>query len=152
MDVIASGTAGEFDRALSVHQQQYYVPRQPGHDDMAPVPAQDVHGTSQAPLLPSRIAHYVTAILGLTNYAPFTSDRAHIDTALASPRKQPSNACLELTGLPNACNLPTNFASNYGLEGLYRRGASGAGRRSGSSRSPPSTRARPNTSGSTSHT
>ncbi len=127
VDVIASGTAGEFDRALSVQQRQYYVPRQPGHDGMAPVPAQDVHGTSQPPFLPARIARYLTAILGLTNYAPYTSDTAHIDTALTRPQKASSNSCVELTGLAGACNLPDDFASNYGLEGLYRRGAPGAG-------------------------
>jgi subtilase family serine protease len=127
VDVVASGTAGEFDSALSVQQRQYHVPSLPGRDGMQGIPAQTVHGTSQSPLLPYRIAQYVVAILGLTNYSPFASQAVHTDTKLTPPQSKSSNACLALTGLPDACNTPTNFAQNYGLEGLYQKGAMGAG-------------------------
>src|ERR1700761_1684871 len=39
IDVVATGTAGEFDRALSVQQHQYHVPRQPAHARTPPVQA-----------------------------------------------------------------------------------------------------------------
>jgi subtilase family serine protease len=127
VDVVATGTAGEFDSALTVQQQQYHVPAQPGRDGMQGRPAQTVHGTGQPPMLPSLIAQNVLAILGLTNYGPFSSQAVHVDTALTPTQSGSSDSCLALSGLPDACNIPANFAANYGLDGLYRRGANGAG-------------------------
>jgi subtilase family serine protease len=127
LDVVANGTAGDFDSALAVQQHQYYVPQQRGRAGFRPVPAQTVHGTSQSPELPYRIARYVLAVLGLTNYSPFTSQAVHIDTNLVHPQTGSTNSCLALTGLPSACNLPSDFAANYGLDPLYARGATGAG-------------------------
>jgi len=54
VDVVATGTAGAFDAALSVQQKQYRVPEQPGRDGTVPIPAQTVHGTARSPLLPAR--------------------------------------------------------------------------------------------------
>jgi subtilase family serine protease len=127
VDVVASGTAGQFDQALSVQQQQYHVPGRPARGGMRAIPAQTVHGTGQLPELPYRIAQYVLAVLGLTNYGPFSSHMVHMDTSLTKPEAGSSSSCLTLTGLPDACNVPANFARNYGLESLYRRGATGAG-------------------------
>ena len=72
VDVSASGTAGEFNAALSVQTKDYHVPAQHGSDGYQ-VPAQTVYCTTGAPELPYRIGQYVLAILGLTNYAPFAS-------------------------------------------------------------------------------
>jgi len=127
VDVVATGTAGEFDSALSVTQSQYHVPALPGRDGFSTVPAQDVHGTGKSPLLPYRLSHFVLAILGLTNYGPYGSQAIHVNTKLLTPQTGNSNSCLALTGLPSACNLPSNFASNYGLGGLYHEGANGSG-------------------------
>jgi subtilase family serine protease len=127
LDVVASGTAGEFDTALAVQQKQYYAARRPGRGGTQGMPAQWFHGTTQSPELPYRLAGFVTAILGLTNYGPFTSQAVHIDTHVTVPQSGSSDACLTLTGLPNACNTPANFASNYGLTPLYRQGATGMG-------------------------
>jgi kumamolisin len=127
VDVSATGTAGEFDSALGVTQNQYHVPALPRASGRAGIPAQDVHGTAQAPLLPYRLSNFVLAILGLTNYAPFGSHAAHVNTSLVKPLKGNSNSCLALAGLPNGCNLPSNFAANYGLNGLYNNGANGSG-------------------------
>jgi kumamolisin len=127
VDVVATGTAGDFDSALSVTQSQYHVPAQPARDGLSAVPAQNVHGNAKSPLLPYRLSHFVLAILGLTNYAPYGSQAIHVNTKLLKPVANSSNSCLALTGLPDACNLPSNFASNYGLDGLYNRGADGAG-------------------------
>ncbi len=134
--VVANGTAGEFNRALSVTQKWYQVPRQPGRGGLRPVPAQRVHGTGQPPLLPHRLAKFVLAILGLTNYGAFGSQavhaghsplRPHVGNSPRRPQAGDSAYCLGLTGLPKACNLPQDFAANYRLGGLYRKGADGSG-------------------------
>jgi subtilase family serine protease len=127
VDVSATGTAGEFDAALSVTQQQYHVPGFAAHDGLNAIPAQNVHGTDASPLLPYRLSNFVLAILGLTNYGPYASPAEHVDTKDLKPQAGSSNSCLALTGLPNACNLPSNFAANYKLDGLYAKGADGAG-------------------------
>ncbi len=127
VDVSTTGTAGEYDRALSVSQQQYHVSRQPGGAGLGPIPAQTVHGTGQSPLLPYRLSNFVLSVLGLTNYGPYGSQAVHVNTSLAKPQSGSSNSCLALTGLPDACNLPQNFASDYELDGLYTRGADGSG-------------------------
>ena len=116
-----------FDQALSVQQKQFHVPQMSGHG-FAPIPAQTVHGTSQSPMLPSGIARNVLAILGLTNYGPFSSQAMHVNKSVAKAQPGSSNSCVALTGLPNACNLPSDFAADYGLNPLYKKGATGAGR------------------------
>ncbi len=126
VDVVATGTAAEFDRALSVSQHQYHVPALPGRDGFGAIPAQRVHGTAQSPLLPYRLANFVLAIFGLTDYGPYVSHTAHVNTRYLKPRDGGSD-CVDLTGLAGACNLPSDFAANYGLTGLYDRGANGSG-------------------------
>ena len=127
VDVSTTGTAGEYNQALSVTQNQYHVPAQAAHDGINAIPAQTVHGNAKSPLLPYRLSNFVLAILGLTNYSPYGSQAVHVNTNLVKPQSGSSNYCLALTGLPDACNLPQNFASNYGLDGLYNRGADGSG-------------------------
>ena len=122
VDVSATGTAGEFDAALGVTQHQYHVPAQPGG-----IPAQTVHGTAQSPLLPHRLSSFVLAILGLTNYSPYVNNTDHVNTSVAKPQQGSSSYCLALTGLADACNLPSDFAAQYNLDGLYAKGADGAG-------------------------
>lgn len=132
LDVSASGTAGEFDAALAVHQEQFHVPGRPAHDGTAASPAQTVHGAVGSPELPAGIAQNVLAILGLTNYAPFVTDLSH--APVATQAKAPTTAgalgtaaCEALSGLPSGCNLPTDFAARYGLQPLSHDGATGAG-------------------------
>jgi subtilase family serine protease len=127
IDVVANGTAGEFDQALSVTQKQYRVPELRARGGSKPVRAQTVHAATSAPELPESIARNVLSVLGLTNYSPFASQTAHVDTSVLKRQASSSSSCLALTGLPNACNLPANFASNYGLNPLYAKGADGAG-------------------------
>jgi subtilase family serine protease len=126
VDVVAQGTAGEFDQALAVTQQQYYAPAVRGRNGRT-IPAQTFHGTAQAPGMPAYIAENLVAILGLTNYSPFLSNKAHVDTGVLKPQSGGSSYCLALVGLPNACNLPSDFAANYGLDALYQKGADGSG-------------------------
>jgi kumamolisin len=124
---VANGTAGEFDQALAVTQQQYKAPAVRGRDGSAGIPAQTFHGTAQDPEVPAYIADSLAAILGLTDYSPFASQAVHADTSVLKKESGSSNSCLALTGLPDGCNLPSNFASNYGLDKLYDKGADGSG-------------------------
>jgi subtilase family serine protease len=127
VDVVASGTAGQFDSALSTRQEQYRIPGRPGRSGGQGAPAQTVHGNLAPPELPYRIARYVAAILGLTNYDAFSSNAVHMVTSVKATVPGSETACEALVGLPDACNTPENFASDYGLTPLYRRGAVGSG-------------------------
>jgi subtilase family serine protease len=121
LDVTASGTAAEFDSALSVQQQQYKVPAMPAHNGLATISAQQVHGTTQNPYLPASLGSSVLAILGLTNYAPFSTDLIHTPKGvIAANSVTPSST---YTG-----NLtPADFAKNYDLAPVYNSGVSGQG-------------------------
>ncbi len=115
LDVVASGTAGQFDAALSVSQENVRVPSQTTKSGET-IPAQDVHVNSSDPLLPDYLAQNVLAVLGLTNYGPFTTNQAHVLTTFKSTTKAlDASSCAALTGLPSACNLPSDFVANYGL-------------------------------------
>jgi kumamolisin len=132
VDVVANGTAGEFDQALSVQQKQYQVPQINRPHGMQPIPAQRIHGITEDPELPGSIGRYVLAILGLTNYGPFGSDAVHAGGHASSsssgctfgpaPAGEPT-----LSADPDACKTPANFAQDYSLTGLYGRGAEGQG-------------------------
>jgi kumamolisin len=124
VDVVANGTAGEFDAALTITEENIHVPQQPG-GALGWVPAQNVYTNEQSPLLPYRLASFVTAILGLTNYGPYTSDVAK-PSAQTTPQQGSSNSCAEEFGLTNGCQLPSYFADAYDLAPLYRS-ADGAG-------------------------
>jgi len=127
VDVSATGTAGDFDAALAVTQKQYHVPAFAARDGLNAIPAQNVHGIATSPLLPYRLSNFVLAILGLTNYGSYASQAVHVNTNYVKPQPSSSNACVALTGLAGACNLPSNFAADYDLNGLYNKGADGAG-------------------------
>ena len=121
LDVTASGTAAEFDSALSVQQQQYKVPAVAAHDGVAAISAQQVHGTTQQPYLPASIGNAVLAVLGLTNYAPFSTDLAHTPKGVTASNSVTPSATY--TG-----NLkPADFAKNYDLSPLYTSGMTGQG-------------------------
>lgn len=126
VDVSTTGTAGDYDAALSVTQDQYHVPAYPGHHGSFGEPAQTVHGPTTPPELPSQLASFVLAVLGLTNYETFQSQSIHSAADVASPQPKSTNACLALTGLPDACNTPSNYEQNYGLNSLENSHA-GAG-------------------------
>jgi subtilase family serine protease len=117
LDIATTGTAGDYDSALVVQQHQYHVPPQRG------LPGQTIHGTTQSPTLPGSFGHDVLAVLGLTSYAPFSTDLAHA----------PSGVSVSVTGSsePNATLTgnftPADFASNYNLKPLYSDGMTGQG-------------------------
>jgi kumamolisin len=122
LDVTANGTAGNFDQALDIKQSEYHVPAQAGRDGMGGEPAQTVHGTTTAPELPASIGQDILGVFGITNYAPFVSQAAHVPASVARPNASSPSSCEQLSGLPDACNLPSDFASRYGLTGVSAQG------------------------------
>jgi subtilase family serine protease len=127
LDVSATGTAGEFDKALSVTQQQYKT-QAVNQAGSTPIPAQTFHGVSGQASLPSSIADNLEAIFGLTNYQPSVSNAKHtLATGTKSGTASSSSACLQATGVPDDCNLPSDFESEYGLNSLYKAGDAGQG-------------------------
>jgi kumamolisin len=118
LDVTASGTAGDFDSALSVQQQEYHVPALAARDGRAGRAAMTIHGTTQTPLLPRGLGQFVLSVLGLDNYPTFASDMAK---PVATP-KASSSSSAQIDLLP-----PSYFTKHYGLNPLLNKGANGAG-------------------------
>jgi subtilase family serine protease len=118
LDVTAHGTAGEFDKALSVRQSEYRVPAVPARQGRPGRPALSIHGTTDKPLLPASLARFVLSILGLTNYPAFASNAVH-EPRLAKDVTPSATQTGSLT--------PADFAKQYNLDPLYRRGATGRG-------------------------
>jgi kumamolisin len=128
IDVVATGTAGDFDSALTVHQAEYSVPAQTGVGQLNTVPAQTVYTNTDSPLLPASLAGTVSTILGLTNYNPFVNQVARPQAlkAQAAAGGTVNATCVADFGLPNGCHLPADFAKMYNLDPLYGR-ANGSG-------------------------
>jgi kumamolisin len=125
LDVVANGTAGEFDQALTITEENVEVPQQPGGSAFGPIRAQQVYTNEQSPLLPYRLASFVTAVLGLSDYGPYLSEAAK-PASQSKPQQGSSNSCTAEFGLTNGCQLPSFFANTYDLSPLYSR-ADGAG-------------------------
>jgi kumamolisin len=119
LDVTATGTADEFNSALTVRQQQFTVPAVPARNGQAARPAMVIHGTTDEPLLPANLSAFVLSILGLTNYPTFGSNLVQ-RPALAAGVKPAVTQTGSLT--------PADFAKQYNLDPLYAQGATGAGR------------------------
>jgi subtilase family serine protease len=126
VDVTATGTAGEFDSALSVQQKNYSVPAVRGSNGQPGLPAQRIHGTTQAPMLPYRIARNVLSVLGLTNYSSFVSNAAHTPANVSHAPGAVSHTHSDTSYTGNL--TPGDFAKNYGLGPLYSKGATGQGK------------------------
>ncbi len=118
LDVTATGTAADFDQALSVSQQEYKVKAVPATAGQAAKPAVTIHGTTDQPLLPATLAAFTDSILGLTNYPIFGSSAVHTLT----PEQRSAPRAYQLGN-----GTPADFASEYGLTPLYKKGADGKG-------------------------
>jgi kumamolisin len=118
LDVSATGTAAEFNAALGVSQQNYFVPAVPASGGQAGIPAQRIHGSTGTATLPGPIARFVLCVLGLTSYGPYASNLAHTPAAAPGARVDSS---------VSSSQTPEDFAKNYGLDPLYAKGYDGAG-------------------------
>jgi kumamolisin len=129
LDVVAQGTAGEFNSALSVQQKEYAVPAVPARDGRPAIPAQRVHGTAQQALLPQDIGRSVLSVLGLTNYSAFATSMVHAPGIV--DRGQVTAAQISAASRPRTTYTgtltPEDFARTYGLDPLYARGVTGSG-------------------------
>ena len=125
LDVTASGTAGDFNHALTITEEQVTVPAQSDQGAIGPSSRQQtVYTNNKQPLLPYRLASFVTAILGLSDYGAYDSDIAKPASA-DRPQQGSSNACVADFGLTNGCHLPQDFAKMYDLNPLYARADGG---------------------------
>ena len=118
LDLTATGTADQFNSALTVQQQQYTVPAVPARAGQPARRATVIHGTVDEPLLPASLGSFVRAILGLTNYPTFSSTAVHVPS-LAKGVKPAAVQTGSLT--------PADFAKQYKLNPLYKEGATGRG-------------------------
>ena len=84
-----------------------------------------MYTNTQQPLLPYRLASFVAAILGLSDYGPYVSHIAK-PSSYDAPQESSSNTCVAEFGLTNGCHLPSYFSQAYNLDPLYAR-ADGAG-------------------------
>jgi subtilase family serine protease len=129
LDIQTSGTAGQYDAALSVQQKEFKVTPPPAFRGAPPRAPIKIHGTKQTPLLPKDLAKFVLAILGLTSYPIMQSQilglPADAKPAGASTSLKPGKR--SNTSLPNTALLPSDFATRYDLDPVYNHGA-GAGR------------------------
>jgi kumamolisin len=125
LDVVANGTAGDFDSALTVSEKQVEVPQQPGSAQFGYSHKSRYYSNTSDPLLPYRLASFVTAILGLSNYGPYVSDVAK-PASQTKPQAGSNATCIAEFGLSNGCHLPSYFSQAYNLDPLYAR-ANGSG-------------------------
>jgi kumamolisin len=116
LDVTATGTAGEFNKALSVTQGEYKSAAVPARDGQAARPAVTFTATKDAPLLPVSLASFVETIVGLDNYPLFVSDAVHTPESSKTP-----------AGVQDGNRTPADFARTYGLSPLYKKKAYGQG-------------------------
>jgi kumamolisin len=118
LDVTATGTAGEFNKALSVSQGEYKSAAVPARDGQAARPAVTFTASKDAPLLPVSLASFVETVVGLDNYPLFVSDAVH--TRTTEPAKVPA-------GTYSGNRTPASFARTYDLSPLYKKRADGQG-------------------------
>jgi kumamolisin len=120
LNVNTTGTAGEFDSALSVQQHQYKIKAQKADnaDGWVGHAAMTIHATRGTPLLPRNVGRSVLAVLGLDDYPTFDSQAVHEPT-LAKGKKPSTVQTGSLT--------PADFARQYNLSPLQAAGATGAG-------------------------
>lgn len=113
LDIQTTGTAGDYNKAFQIVQQDFKVPavgaHGHGHGTIK------VHGSTQSPKVPSEWGPYILAILGLSDYPTQQSDM--IGTADG----------IQTTG-PNTSLRPADFAARYKLTPVQQTGGTGHGR------------------------
>jgi kumamolisin len=109
LDVSATGTCGEFARALSVTFDNFAFPSARG--------TQDGYGTKTDPILPTDVGSSILAILGLSSYSPFVSQAV---PALGQP-------AVSSNQVPAGELTPADFTSHYNLTPLLNSGDLGQG-------------------------
>lgn len=114
LDVTLNGTAGQFNKAFGIVLQ-----------DMR-YKGKDFHGTTENPRLPSHLVGPILAVLGLTNYAPFSTNITQSPASVL--QKLPSSDVSGTASQPPAgWNSPQNVESLYNISPLANKGDLGQG-------------------------
>ena len=118
LDIQSTGTAGQYNKALKIVQDNYKVPTVVPHDGHGHQHGGTitVHGSPQNPQVPSDWGPFILAILGLSNYPSQQSDMVGTADGLATQ------------GLNNTALFPADFAKRYDLDPVTRAGGTGHGR------------------------
>ncbi len=114
LDIQTTGTAGQYNNAFQIVQQNYMIPSHGAHGrDHDTV---TVHGSPQNPKVPSEWGPYILAILGLSNYPTDQSDMVGTADGVSTQ------------GLKNTALFPSDFAARYHLDAVQHAGGTGHGR------------------------
>jgi kumamolisin len=104
--VTATGTVDQLNKAFNVDIQK------------ASYKGKSFHGTKKAPIAPQNVAANILCILGLSDYSNLATNTAHpIETPKVAQSKNDLEGYLS----------PQDLISHYNLQGLYNKGATGAG-------------------------
>jgi kumamolisin len=106
LDVVGTGTASQFNAALSIKQNDYQWPAQKARNGHPARPAKRFHGSPSEPLLPRQLASFVLSILGLENYPSF--DSLSVRTPSLAPGLKPAKE-------RDGDLTPADFAKQYDL-------------------------------------
>ncbi|MGI8415611.1 MAG: S53 family peptidase [Nakamurella sp.] len=119
LDVTATGTAAQFNKALAVSLQNYSVsmPNASGHGSHRGT----IHGSKHNPKLPKKVGDAVLAILGLSNYSPFSSNAVKAQGSRANAKPA------DTSSVPAGELLPKDFVNRYHLSTLEKGDAKGQG-------------------------
>jgi len=117
LDIQTTGTAGEYNGAFQIVQQDYKVPNLGAHGSRGHGRGLiTVHGSPQNPKLPDEWGPDVLAILGLSSYPTQQSDMVGTADGISTQ------------GLNNTALQPSDFATRYNLDPVKAAGGTGHGR------------------------
>lgn len=114
LDITLNGTAGQFNQAFNIQLENMVY-----H-------GQHFHGSPKAPTMPSSMAGPILAVLGLTNYAPFSSTAVHALQSVMSklPAQDISGTA---TTPPSGWQSPQSVETQYDIKPLVSQGDLGQG-------------------------
>jgi kumamolisin len=118
LDIQATGTAGEFNKALGVSLKNFRIKAPNIHGGWK---YQNVYGSLTNPRVPSQFANPILAILGLSNYSPFVSNAKQ---AIGQKVNVTPSAG---TGVPAGTLTPADFVKDYNLKPIENQGSKGQG-------------------------
>jgi subtilase family serine protease len=118
LDIQATGTARQFNKALGVSLKNFQVNVPGSHGGTK---SQTVYGSLTDPKVPAQFASPILAILGLSNYSPFVSNakQATGHKVVTTPSAG--------TGVPAGMLAPSDFVKDYNLKPIENGGAKGQG-------------------------
>ncbi|WP_054971089.1 S53 family peptidase [Alicyclobacillus ferrooxydans] len=114
LDITLNGTAGQFNNAFGVVLQQMQYK------------GQTFHGSKQAPKVPSNLASPILAVLGLTNYAPFSTSTAQTSKSILQ-KASVSYAPRSGSSTPANVETPQDVEKLYNISPLMNKGDLGQG-------------------------